>query len=128
MCADAGPDAVVLLYLYLDSCGICKCAPVAVAKRMLACSVFTTRRSRPHSRALSRPRPRRYVLPAVASLCRACGDGAAPGSSAAAGQQPSVVVLKHSLRDEYDDLTDIARLYRIKARAMPRAARKANAR
>ena len=82
--------------------------------------------TRPHSRALSLPRPRRYVLPAVASLCRACGDGAAPGS--AAGQQPSVVVLKHSLRDEYDDLTDIARLYRIKARAMPRAARKAKAR
>ena len=25
VCADAGPDAVVLLYLYLDSCGICKC-------------------------------------------------------------------------------------------------------
>lgn len=29
LCAAAGPDAVVLIYLYLDSCGICKCVSYA---------------------------------------------------------------------------------------------------
>lgn len=33
LCAAAGPDAVVLIYLYLDSCGICKC----VSLRKLSC-------------------------------------------------------------------------------------------
>ncbi len=85
---------------------------------------------RPHSRAArhlpSPPARARYVLPAVESLCRSCGHAAAAGdaavtvdAAAAAApptQQPAVLLFKHCLRDEYDELTDIARLHRIKAR------------
>jgi hypothetical protein len=64
---------------------------------------------------------RRYVLPAVEDVCRAHGsaagrDASASSSGDAASVPPRALVLKHCLRDEYDDLTDIARLYRIKAR------------
>ena len=62
---------------------------------------------------------RRYVLPAVEDVCRAHGSAAARTAAAsgdAASAPPRALVLKHCLRDEYDDLTDIARLYRIKAR------------
>jgi hypothetical protein len=75
------------------------------------------------------------VEPAVASLCRTCSaaavashashmsaraaaaaDDAHDSSEWSPPPAPAAVVLKHALRDEYDELTDIARLYRIKAR------------
>jgi hypothetical protein len=66
----------------------------------------------------------RYVLPAVESLCRSCGGGGAGAADAsddaaaaatAAALPPAVVVLKHCLRDEYDERTDLARLHRVRA-------------
>ena len=59
------------------------------------------------------------MLPAVEDVCRAHGSAAARAAAASGGAAsvpPRALVLKHCLRDEYDDLTDIARLYRIKAR------------
>jgi hypothetical protein len=61
------------------------------------------------------------VLPAVEDVCRAHGAaaGRADAAAGAAGAAPPrALVLKHCLRDEYDDLTDIARLYRIKVRVL----------
>lgn len=54
-------------------------------------------------------------MPAVESLCRSVGAAAA-ASGEPPTAPPRVLVLKHALRDEYDDLTDIARVHRIKAR------------
>ncbi len=66
----------------------------------------------------------RYVLPAVEETCKRVGVARTRIDSrpvAAAGNAPSpaapVLFLKHCLRDEYDDATDIARLYRLKVRA-----------
>ena len=64
---------------------------------------------------------RRYVLPAVEDVCRVHGSAAGRADGAAgsaAAPPPRALVLKHCLRDEYDDLTDIARLYRIKVRVV----------
>ena len=77
---------------------------------------------RAHIRVLTRHARaalRRYVLPAVEDVCRAhgaVGGRAGAAADAAGAALPHALVLKHCLRDEYDDLTDIARLYRIKVR------------
>jgi hypothetical protein len=53
-------------------------------------------------------------------MCRSWGAQAAAQAAASPADAPAasggVLVLKHCLRDEYDELTDIARLYRIKVR------------
>lgn len=66
------------------------------------------------------------MLPAVESLCRAVAaeDAAAAAAAALAAAPESshtppgsrrVLILKHSLRDEYDEATDVSRLFRLKA-------------
>ena len=123
LCATAGPDCVVLVYFYLDSCGICKCVDLTERSRPLRSPRDAPKR-RAHAKHHARPRLR-YVLPAVEELCRSVAADAAlqrhdDGNDAhdAAQQPASVLILKHCLRDEYDELTDIARLYRIKARQL----------
>lgn len=52
----------------------------------------------------------KYILPQIIKMCkRGCGE-----QCDVDGHQGSVKYLKHNVRDEYDDLTDVARFYRIK--------------
>jgi hypothetical protein len=51
----------------------------------------------------------KYVLPAVEEACMRLGACATGGD-----QTQRVAIVKHSLRDERDDATDLGRLYGIK--------------
>lgn len=52
----------------------------------------------------------KYILPQLIKMCKlGCGEHCVVD-----GHQGRVKYLKHNVRDEYDDLTDVARFYKIK--------------
>lgn len=52
----------------------------------------------------------KYILPKFIKLCKkGCGE-----ECEVEGEPGSVRFIKHNVRDEYDDLTDVARFYKIK--------------
>eukprot|EP01018_Ginkgo_biloba_P001208 Gb_34486 [translate_table: standard] len=52
----------------------------------------------------------KYVLPQFIKLCkRECGE------ECSIGDDPAVIFVKHNVRDQYDELTDLARFYSIRS-------------
>ena len=56
----------------------------------------------------------KYVQPAIEEACMRLGACASGGDQVDTTLGPRVAIVKHSLRDERDDATDLGRLYGIK--------------